>query len=170
MKSMSRLAALMLLALWCIGIAKPAKADDSTTTTTASSTNPFVYRNGNFSTGIVSGDAYQSWDIFHSVGNINARAGGSITLAQYGRFGAFVGAAAPSNDPKSIALTAGPQLNLDDAMKAAVTGMLEVLPFNLDSGTISAISSAFTLKVPFGYDFRNLGWAIGAGVGVKKVF
>jgi hypothetical protein len=133
----------------------------------AQSDNPFVWQSGKLSLGVVSGDSLALYDIFKHVDGITARVGGSITLAQYDRFGAFAGAAAPTSDPSSVAMVGGPSMDLDDVAKAMIKSMLQVLPFKLDSTTMDNLASAARLKLYGGYDFRYQSIIAGAGFGLK---
>lgn len=163
---------IMLAVIAVLTMSAGARAEETAASCAATATadNPFVYTSGNFSAGIVSGDVLAGYDIFKHVSDINARGGGSLTLVQYGRLGVYLGALTPSNEPQAVAVVAGPSVSLDDVMKKAMTGMLTVLPFKIDSGTAEAIASAFTLKVYYGRDFRYNGDIGGVAFGIKKVF
>lgn len=132
----------------------------------AESANPFVYETGNLSLGVVSGDTLALYDIFQHAEGITARVGGSLTLAQYDRFGFFIGAAAPTSDASSIAIIGGPSLDLDDVAKSMIKSILEVVPFKIDNTTIDNLSRAARLKIYVGRDFRNDSAISGVGFGV----
>lgn len=132
----------------------------------AESANPFVYETGKLSLGVVSGDTLALYDIFKHVDGITARVGGSLTLAQYERFGLFVGAAAPSSNPAYVAVVGGPSMELDDVARAMIKSMLYVLPFKIDDTTMDNLTKAARLKLYGGYDFRYEGVIAGAGFGV----
>lgn len=153
---MKKMMAVLILTVLCSSVAK---AEDATK-------NPFVYESGKLSFGVVSGDTLALYDIFKHVDGVTARVGGSLTLAKYDRFGAFVGAAAPTSEPANVACVGGPSLELDDVAKSMLTSMLKVLPFKIADGTVENIAKAARLKVYGGYDFRNKQIIAGAGFGV----
>ena len=153
---MKKMMAVLILTVMCSSVAK---AEDATK-------NPFVYESGKLSLGVVSGDTLALYDIFKHVDGITARVGGSLTLAKYDRFGAFIGVAAPSSNPAYVAVVGGPSLELDDVAKAMIKSMLYVLPFKIDNTTTDNLAKAARLKVYGGYDFREEGVIAGAGFGV----
>lgn len=128
--------------------------------------NPFVYETGKLSVGIVAGDTLALYDIFKRAGSISARVGGSVTLAKYERFGAFMGAAAPTSDPSAVALVAGPSFEMDDVARAMISSMLNILPFKIEATTEQYLNDAVRLKIYGGYDFRYQSVIAGAGFGV----
>ena len=128
--------------------------------------NPFVYQSGKLSIGVISADTLALYDIFKHVEGISARVGGSVTLARYERFGAFVGAASPTSDPSAVALVAGPSFEMDDVARSIISAMLSVLPFKIEATTEKYLNDAIRLKLYGGYDFRHQTTISGAGFGL----
>ena len=135
--------------------------------TMADTVNPFIYTSGKLSLGVVGADMLSGYDIFKHVDGVTARVGGSVTVAQYDVFGAYVGALAPSANANAVALVAGPSVSLDSVSKASISALLQVLPFKIDSTTADKIGSATTLKLYAGYDFFYKEIIGGAAFGVK---
>ncbi len=162
---MSIIAVLMFTA--CAAIV-PVRAEVSA----SASVNSFAWTEGNLSLGIVSADTLAGYDIFKHVSNdkgeaINARVGGSVTVVKYGRLSLFAGALAPSNEPQAVAVVAGPSVDFDEFAKFAVSSLLQVLPVKLSADTVDRISTATTLKLHYGHDFRYDGDICGVAFGVK---
>jgi len=128
------------------------------------STSTLVGTVGDFSYGLISGDAMACYDVFKSVGDITARVGGSATIASYKRMEVYVGAAAPTQNPTNVAVIAGPAFQLNDVAKTALTSILQALSLSTSSIETS-IGKAARLKIYGGYDFRYDGTIAGFGFG-----
>lgn len=151
---------LLIVIVVCLFVGD-AKAQEFCTVTP----NPFVYQTGKLSLGMVSADTLVLYDVFKHIDGVTARVGGSVTIAQYDRLGAFIGAAAPTAEPSNIALVAGPSLDLDDVAKELIKSVLKIMPFSISPDAMEKIGQCGRLKLYGGYDMRAKGTIAGGGFG-----